>query len=480
MLGKSLILAVKKLSRKEMTRLRDFAASPYHNKNKEVAALAEYLSAVYPDFSEKRCDKHLLWEKITTRQDYDEAHLKVVFSYTLRLFEEFMTAEKLATEAETARFLCMENLRDKQLFNHYEKVRRNTDKNLRKKVFKDADYYLTRFKFAEESDQKYLKVTQQREDDGLQQKQDALDLWFMAMKLRDACEMKMRTRLYGQEYEAGLLTEVLEKIKRQPAAFQRVPAVFVYYLAFEMLRNNQPADYFLLKERIEAQSAFFRQAEQQNIYNYLQNFCIRQINQGATDFHKELFEIYRSQLEKRLIFDKNGKLLEWHYKNIVTVGLRSQNYTWVRRFLDKYKNYLLPEVVENAYSFNLANYYFAVKNYPEVLPLLIQVEYSDMRYKLDVRALLLRTYFHLRETEPFYALCDAFNQLLLRSKKLTDFQRDGYRNMIRLTRRIFVWRESEKFVTRQDFAAERKKIKEEAARISPIFNESWLRGEMNE
>lgn len=478
MFNNSLIESLKKLSRKEMTRFRDFSLSPYHNKNVEVVACLEYLNGIYPDFSEKRCDKHKVWSKITQRKSFNQAHFNLLISYILRLFESFLAVEKLAVKTEEEQFLCMENLRERQLFKQYEKVFRNTSKNLKKEKYRDADYYLMQYRFADESDQKYLKVTQKRTDDGLQQKQDALDLWFMAMKLRDACEMHMRHRLYEQKYEAGLLTEILNKIKEQKAHFQDIPAVHIYYLAYEMLCTNESKDYFLLKDKIEKQAGFFPKSELQNIYNYLQNFCIRQINQGASEFHKELFEIYRSQLEKGLIFDKEGNLLEWHYKNIVTVGLRSKNYDWVRVFIEDYKKYLLPEVIENAYSFNLANYFFATKNYPEVLPLLIQVEYSDMRYKLDVRALLLRTYFHLNETEPFYALCDSFNQLLIRSKTLTNFQRKGYHNMIKMSRRIFAWRASEKFVVRDDWARERRKLEAELERLTPVFNKGWLSREL--
>jgi len=478
MTNNSLIEGLKKLSRKEMTRFRDFCASPYHNKNIEVIAFLEYLNKIYPDFNEKRCDKYTVWSKITKRKTFNQAHFNLLISYALRLLESYLAVEKLTLKTAEEQFLSMEHLREKQLFKHYEKLFRNTAKSLKKGAYRDADYYLTQYRFANESDQKYLKVTQKRADDGLQQKQDALDLWFMAMKLRDACEMHMRHRLYGQEYEAGLLAEILNKIKAQQAHFQDIPAVHIYYLAYEMLRSNEPKDYFSLKEKIEQQSTLFPKSELQNIYNYLQNFCIGQINQGATAFHKELFEIYRSQLEKSLIFDKEGNLLEWHYKNIVTVGLRSKNYDWVRSFIEDYKKYLLDEVVENAYSFNLANYFFAVQNYQEVLPLLIQVEYSDMRYKLDVRALLLRTYYHLEETEPFYALCDSFNQLLIRNKALTDFQRKGYHNMIRMSRRIFAWRASKNYVRKVSFTLEGEKISNELKSLNPVFNAAWLRGEL--
>ncbi len=475
MYDNALIFALKKLSRKEMTRFRDFSLSPYFNKHAGVRDLTAYLSDVFPDFNEKNCDRARIWQKIKPKEKYDYPHLALLFTYTLRLAEDFFATEKLREKDAERLLLSAEYLRERRLEKRYEKTENALSKTVEKAAFRDADFYYRKYRLAEERDQKYLKITQRRTDDGLQEKQDALDLWFMAMKLRDACEMRMRRRYFGQEYEAGLLSEILVKVKAKPTDYQSVPAVYLYFLIYEMLVKNEPAEYFLLKAETERVADFFPKAELQNIYNYLQNFCIGQINRGQTDFLHELFLVYQSQIEKELIFEKDGTLAEWHYKNIVTAGLRSRAFAWVLDFIEKYKTRLKSSVAENAYSFNLANYFFATEKYREVLPLLIQVEYSDMRYKLDVRALLLRTYYHLAETEAFYALCDAFNQLLLRTKDLTDFQRTGYRNMIRMSRRIFAWREEKEYMKRADWQREGEKLRGELASLQPIFNGGWLR-----
>lgn len=474
----SLIFALKKLSRKEMTRFREVSLSPYFNKHAGVQALIGYLSDKYPDFSAKVCAREMIWKKVFPKEEYNYPHLALLFTYSLRLLERFFAIEKLEARDTDAQFLTAEYLRERRLLKQYEKTQKTIEKQLNNAEFRDADYYFQKYLFANERDQKHLKITQKQEDDGLQEKQDSLDLWFMAMKLRDACEMKMRQRYFGKEYEAGLLSEILAKIKSQATDYQNTPAVFIYYLVYELLSNEAQADYFVLKEKVEKEAAYFSKSELQNFYNYLQNFCIQQINKGETTFLKEIFIIYQSQLERELIFDKKGTLAEWNYKNIVTAGLRSNAYDWVRNFIEDYKARLSPSVAENAYSFNLANYFFAVEKYRKVLPLLIQVEYSDMRYKLDARALLLRTYYHLKETEAFYALCDAFNQLLLRNKDLTDFQRTGYQNMIRMSRKVFAWHGSRNFVKKVDFGLEQKKLSNELEGLKLVFNAAWLRGEL--
>lgn len=478
MQNNALILALKKLSRKEMTRFRDFSLSPYYNKHAGVRDLVGYFSEKYPDFSEKNCDRKAIWRRIFPERKYDYPHLALLFTYALRLADKFFAAEKLAEKPAEEQFLTAEFLRERRLFKTYEKTMRSIEKILEKASYRDADFYFRQYLFADERDQKYLKITRRRADDGLQEKQDALDVWFAAMKLRDACEMRMRQRYFGEEYEADWLKEISEKIKNRPQDYLEIPAVYIYFLVYEMLTGEAVEDYFVLKNKVEVTAAFFSKSEQQNIYNYLQNFCILQINKGNSYFLREIFSIYQSQLERELIFEKNGTLAEFHYKNIVTTGLRSQAYDWVRNFLEEYKPRLSPAVAENAYSFNLANYYFAIEKYKEILPLLIQVEYSDMRYKLDSRALLLRTYYHLGEAEAFYALCDSFKQLLLRSKDLTEFQRTGYQNMIRMSRQIYTWHAGKNFIGAEEFAREGEKITTEVNELNPLFNAEWLKGRL--
>ncbi|MBK9015910.1 MAG: hypothetical protein IPM82_18635 [Saprospiraceae bacterium] len=61
---------------------------------------------------------------------------------------------------------------------------------------------------------------------------------------------------------------------------------------------------------------------------------------------------------------------------------------------------------------------------------LLQVEYTDLRYNLDAKSLLLRTHFDLEEEEALLAHADV-RQFVKRNKSLTDFQKKATSNLIR-------------------------------------------------
>ena len=57
MVNHQLIEIIKTFDRREMTRFREFANSPYHNKHKDLRALIKYLSDCYPVFNEENCHR---------------------------------------------------------------------------------------------------------------------------------------------------------------------------------------------------------------------------------------------------------------------------------------------------------------------------------------------------------------------------------------------------------------------------------------
>src|SRR5436190_23071420 len=93
------------------------------------------------------------------------------------------------------------------------------------------------------------------------------------------------------------------------------------------------------------------------MYQYVLNYCIKQINQGNILYQKTQLDTYKIIL-KIGVLTHSGTISQWDYKNITTVSLRQKDFDWAKNFITVYKNYLSPEEKENAYSYNLANYHF--------------------------------------------------------------------------------------------------------------------------
>ena len=133
---------------------------------------------------------------------------------------------------------------------------------------------------------------------------------------------------------------------------------------------------------------------------------------------------------------------------------------------------------ENAWIFNKAAWHYAVGQLSEVVDLLNRVEYTDIRYNLGAKALLVRTWFDLGEEEALLSLIDSFRQYLHRNQLINDYRAQGFRNLLRLTRRALLIKSEmpfqEKNATQRDLNRLEKSIQEEAN----VINKKWLQAKL--
>lgn len=466
-------------SKKEMTRFMEFTKSPYFNKRKDVVALTSYLHKIFPDFNEKRCRRESLFKKIFPKTKYDKQQLFLVFTYTNKLLEEFITQEQLSENQALQKILLIEWLRDKNELGQFEKKLDVLAKILNQSKTESKNYYYWSYKLATERFNFQTLAAKKQEREFLLKKQINLDNYYFLEKLQDACELKVLSNIAKTSFSLPMLEPVLESIRQQPELRAGSPVLSVYFQMYQLLEQQDPEQYFVIKKLLHQYEDAFLKGELQSLYNYLQNYCIAQINLGNAAFLGELFNIYEQQLNKSLLL-QDLYLFEWHYKNIVTIGLRLNKTEWIYQFIHQYKSFLPEEVREHAFSFNLASYYYAIKDFDKVLELLIQIEYRQIQYNLGAKALLLRTYFEIGEAEATLSLADSFRQFLIRNKSIPANRVQGFMNLIKYTKKIVVIGFKKGVVSKDKWKSILQKTENEIKTTQPLYNKAWVLEKLKE
>ena len=153
---------------------------------------------------------------------------------------------------------------------------------------------------------------------------------------------------------------------------------------------------------------------------------------------------------------------------------------WVHQFIEKYKASLEPDVAENAYRYNLANYYYSTGNLDQVLPLLLKVEFTDRRYALGTRSLLTYTYYDLDEYDAFISLSESFKQYIQRDDSMEERRNRGLYNLLKYTKRAFQIRASLDYQRKEKIDRELKKLSTEIDHEENIINKAWLKNKVGE
>lgn len=456
-----------------MTRFRDFVHSPYHNKHEVVRQLIQYLSDEYPRFSTENLEREILFQLLFPQESFDYKRLSIIFTYSNKLVKEFIIIEKNKTENIWNNLLYISELREQKALQQLEKQLSVTNQQLQKQPERNAAFHYWQYQLLGEQDSLQVLRNQHIQDDLLSQKQRELDYFYLAEKLRDACEMQVRRSIIQTNYKTRLLDAVLKEVGEHQTTYANIPIVIVYYQLYQLLTKKEVNDFQTIKQTLRQTEQYFPTSELRTIYNYLQNFCIAQINRGVANFLMELFEIYKNQLDKRLLLE-NETLSEWHYKNIVTVGLRLREMEWTHDFIENYQILLPPVSRENAYLFNLASYFYTAAHYDHTLELLNRVEFKQEQYNLGAKALLLRTYYDKGEDELLLSLTHAFRQFLGRNRSLNSQRVLALRNFVRLLRAVAKLRMEVDFMDLKELNRRKKELEKMILETDNVVNKNWL------
>ncbi len=290
-----------------------------------------------------------------------------------------------------------------------------------------------------------------------------LDSFYILKKLQLSCEIVNLSNILKKSYEVKLIHEIQELSEKDP--FNKIPAIQIYQNILHFLSDPNNESAFLdAQQLIISHSDKLNIPEVSELYQYLKNYCVRQINQGNADYIRKLFEIYQTVIANKPLM-RNDYLSQWEFKNIVSISLRLGEKKWCSRFIEKYVTYLKPDEQKNALAYNLAYSYFIDDDFRKAIRKLQEVELKDLFYQLDGRVILLKSYFELDETESFFYQVSSFRLFLLRNKNISEYQKSIYRNLIHFLAAIMRAGTSK---------AKLRKIKTEVEKEKNVADINWL------
>ncbi len=456
----------------ELNSLRKFVQSPYFNVNEDLMRLYD----LYLELLEKSGTENLkedAW-KVVVGDDrpYDDVRFRKYNSDLLKLVEGYL-AQKVYEEnpIREANHL-IEAVSRRRMLKLYNTVMSSARRLSDRQHYKSAQYYYYQYQIEKNYYEILIHGQKRLDRTNVEYIVENLDRFYLAEKLRYYCSVLSMKYTHSHEYKLLFLEEIVRHVELY--GYGDIPAISIFYQIY--LTNIEPEEvrhFEALKDLIDQHISLFPNEEALEILTYALNYCIRNINQSKPEFLSEYFHLYERALENDLIDFTDEEFGPWHFKNIVTIALRLEKYTWTERFIYKYHQ-LLPETFRNnAHSFSLAQVNYYKGNFGEVISLLHQVEYEDFTYNLNSKVILLFSYFELDEIEPLYSLMDSFRVYLQRNTKISATKKRNYLNLIKFLKKLTKIQPGEK-------ASLEKLAKEMDEQNGAIVSESWLRAKMEE
>jgi hypothetical protein len=427
--------AIVQLNGYEINRLHRFVLSPFFNRNLTCIQLFEWIkndlkTKVRPDVS-----KEEIWEICYGAEEpFDDGRFRKLQSDLLRLIEEYYAQEVFeANPIHKAKYL-LEAVYNRNLVDLQTGALRTAHRFVEEQTMKPAFYYYYRYEI-EQSIFKLNRLQSERSSkSNIEVIAGNLDRFYLAEKLRYYCTILNHQLLTSLNYKMLFIDEIIEHVKAND--YSDTPPIVIYYHILLSYTDPQDRAHFdKVKSLIDQHIHLFPDIEVKEILDSALNYCLKKMNAGHTEFLAEVFNLYREFLTKGLLLFR-GQFDPFHFKNIVTTGLRLNEFEWIEHFITHYSQYIDERYKENAVTFNMAQFYFYKKNYLKVIQLLSKVEYDDMTYNLNSKTLLMASYYELDEIEALGSLLDTFRVYLNRNKEIPATRRKHYLNTISIVRKL--------------------------------------------
>lgn len=457
-----LILGLKSLNRGEFRRFREFVHSPYHNKNRHVQRLMNFLADHYPQFKLEHLTRERLFCKLYPEKADQPNELKVrhLMSMLFKLWETFLVLEAQGSAPVLdQKVALLKELRRRNLSLHFTSALKEAEK-LEGKAHHDIEFHYLKYLLEVEKDE-FLKQEKGRSMN-LQVVSSSLDNYYLANKLRQSCVIVNHQNMFQEQFEIKMLDGVLDHLNLHTSS---TPLIRLYQSALLSLREPNVEDHFFELKKGLVETERIPPHEGREIHTLARNYCIKRLNEGNRAYLKELFELYQLAIEQELLSDLQGHFPSSAFKNIVTIGLRLGEQEWVREFISVYADQLDERIRESYRSFNLAKYHFDTGEFRKVASLLHSLRYEDPFIQLDSRILLLKCYFELEEIDLLEALLASFSMYISRHKIL-GYHRENYQNIVGFTRKLLSLGPDDK--------AERRRLLDQITETAVLTEKDWL------
>ncbi|MBK8565086.1 MAG: hypothetical protein IPN76_17550 [Saprospiraceae bacterium] len=298
----------------------------------------------------------------------------------------------------------------------------------------------------------------------LQAVNHSLDLAFLAKKLRQSCVALSHGAVANVEYDTGLLNLVLGYLQAAPW-LDAHPAIALYFYYYQAATTGNDAYFDKLKKGIVDNGQALPDSELRLVYLLAINYGIQQYNKGEGRYLKEVFELYRSALERGVLLE-NGQLSRYAFKNIAGIAIRLGEFVWTEGFLEKFGPKVEASHRRNYTDFNLAKLHHARHEYDKAMRMLHKVEYEDVFLNLDAKILLLKIYFEQDETEVLDSFIQSFQRFLQRKNKELGYHRENYLNTLHFASKLLTINGLDK--------AEKERLRSEIIGAKALGEREWL------
>lgn len=321
---------------------------------------------------------------------------------------------------------------------HYEQQK--AVKASKKEAYKDVEQLYEQSLLSRRINQYTTMYNSRNANTTLPQAMLDLDAFYLTSKLKYFVVALTWQRIIKVSHELYFFDEILQMIETNEA-FQKIPIIKLYYHLTLALKHyaESPEHFNTAHQLLLEYGTQFSKYESRQLYTLALNYCRWKINEGDMTYAKKAVDLYKTVLDYDILY-VGGYIRAEHFRNIVKVGIESQDLEWMTFAIDNYSKKIAPEHRKNIENYSRAALAFAQEDYTKAEKYLthiyIQNEFVDFYYHIYYKTLLIQTLYELNNIEEVLKELEAFRLYFARNKKTPKGVKEVYQNFIKVVRKL--------------------------------------------
>jgi len=442
MYSSNLITLLKTFSKEEFKDFGKFVRSPHFNTHKDVIRYYAYLRKFHPGFNHKSFTPENICKHVYKGRPFKNSEFLKLNSALNQLGNEFL------------KFSHDKFFNDYNLLNQF--VNRNLGKQFRALYNKLSDYLdneagLDNLLFVKKI---YLETSLIRYNMNRDRQKEICGeiikrgnyfayqslMWIMIQN-RD---MIANYNAFNYEYKESPafkfiqsinLEKLINEIKYEDNRLGRYLKYYIYCMMITLHPENE--HYFnLFKETFEAIYYEVEKLEKNNYLARMQTYVMKHIQNGDMKYLNELLNAYKFFFDRKDIFENNYIPMP-PFRNCISLALYVKDYKFVNELIEKYSERLYPDYRQDSKNICRAYLNFELKNYDGVIDSLKIFSYNYPPHKIDVKHLLLKTYYEMDNYEQLQTHIDSFRHFISKNKTIPAGVKNKYLELLNLVNQLF-------------------------------------------
>ena len=454
----------KQFSKKEISDFEKFIRSPFYNNHSTLINLFRELKKYYPEFNNKKLTKENLFSKVNNEKRYDDVLFRKYISNLTKLAEEYLNVIEIRLQKEKGDLNILNQLFRRNLIELLEKKIKIIEKRYKYNNDFYEDYYfnkhiLHKIKYNNYSANNKTELVYEN----VVSSQSNLINYFLFNSLTDfkilqtqKYTFKISDELNSIEifYKCFDFKKFILLLKDVKGLSEKESNLLeLYYLDYQLSQSkNDPDNYFKFKSKISECEKYLSKNLLYFYISQLNLYCLMEIAYGRNELERELFENYKSMLERDLFSDESaGRMNLSEYRAILNAAIRVKEIDWAEFFINRYRNYIIENERENVFNYGYALLLFEKKDYIKSLNLLTKVKMNSFVYSVDSYVLRFGIYYELNYFDTAVSLVDSFRHYIRNNKILSADISHKYNNFLRYYKKLLKLKKNPEYTEINNF-----------------------------